>query len=63
VNPEVYLTDVLVRLQDHPADRVADLRPLRRSVEAFVEELSAAKPFVPAVEDRIGACQRFRAAR
>jgi len=34
VNPEVYLTDVLVRLQDHPADRVADLLP-HRWKEAF----------------------------
>jgi transposase len=29
VNPEVYLADVLIRLQDHPADRVADLLPHR----------------------------------
>jgi hypothetical protein len=29
VNPEVYL-DVLTRLQDHPADRVAELLPHRR---------------------------------
>ncbi|MDP9149394.1 MAG: transposase domain-containing protein, partial [Myxococcota bacterium] len=29
VNPEVYLADVLIRLQDHPADRVAELLPHR----------------------------------
>ena len=29
VNPEVYLADVLIRLQDYPADRVADLLPHR----------------------------------
>ncbi|WP_354532471.1 transposase domain-containing protein [Pseudorhizobium tarimense] len=26
-NPEVYLTDVLTRIQDHPNDRLADLLP------------------------------------
>jgi hypothetical protein len=29
INPEVYLADVLIRLQDHPADRVAELLPHR----------------------------------
>jgi transposase len=29
VNPEVYLADVLIRLQDHPRDRVAELLPHR----------------------------------
>jgi transposase len=29
VNPEAYLADVLVRIQDQPKDRVADLLPLR----------------------------------
>jgi transposase len=29
VNPEVYLADVLIRLQDQPKDRVADLLPHR----------------------------------
>jgi IS66 C-terminal element len=29
VNPEVYLADILIRLQDHPADRVAELLPHR----------------------------------
>ena len=29
VNPEAYLADVLIRLQDHPSDRVADLLPHR----------------------------------
>jgi transposase len=29
LNPEVYLADVLIRLQDHPADRVAELLPHR----------------------------------
>ncbi|MDC7747215.1 transposase domain-containing protein, partial [Rhizobium sp. MC63] len=26
-NPEVYLTDVLTRIQDHPEDRIEDLLP------------------------------------
>ena len=26
-NPEVYLTDVLIRIQDHPKDRLEDLLP------------------------------------
>ena len=26
-NPEVYLTDVLTRIQDHPKDRLEDLLP------------------------------------
>jgi transposase len=26
-NPEVYLTDVLARIQDHPKDRIEDLLP------------------------------------
>ena len=26
-NPEVYLTDVLTRIQDHPKDRIEDLLP------------------------------------
>ena len=30
INPEVYLADVLIRLQDHPVDRVAELLPHRR---------------------------------
>lgn len=29
VNPEAYLTDVLIRIQDHPNDRVAELLPHR----------------------------------
>jgi transposase len=29
VNPEIYLADVLIRLQDHPAGRVAELLPHR----------------------------------
>ncbi len=29
INPEIYLADVLIRLQDHPADRVAELLPHR----------------------------------
>jgi len=29
VNPEVYLADILLRLQDHPKDRVAELLPHR----------------------------------
>jgi transposase len=29
INPEVYLTDVLLRIHDHPKDRVADLLPHR----------------------------------
>lgn len=29
VNPEIYLADVMIRLQDHPADRVAELLPHR----------------------------------
>jgi transposase len=29
VNPEVYLADVLIRIQDHPKDRVAELLPHR----------------------------------
>ena len=29
INPEVYLADVLLRLQDHPQDRVAELLPHR----------------------------------
>jgi hypothetical protein len=29
VKLEVYLADVLIRLQDHPADRVAELLPHR----------------------------------
>ncbi|MBV1703164.1 MAG: transposase domain-containing protein, partial [Hyphomicrobiales bacterium] len=27
LNPEVYLTDVLTRVQDHPADRLEELLP------------------------------------
>jgi transposase len=29
VNPEVYLADILIRIQDYPADRVAELLPHR----------------------------------
>lgn len=29
INPEVYLTDVLLRIRDHPKDRVAELLPHR----------------------------------
>lgn len=29
VNPEAYLTDVLLRIQDHPSHRVAELLPHR----------------------------------
>ncbi|RVK84058.1 transposase domain-containing protein, partial [Sinorhizobium meliloti] len=27
LNPEVYLTDVLTRIQDHPTDRLEELLP------------------------------------
>ncbi|WP_394838646.1 transposase domain-containing protein [Pendulispora rubella] len=29
INPEVYLADILIRLQEHPKDRVAELLPHR----------------------------------
>jgi len=29
VNPEVYLADILIRIQDHPKDRIAELLPHR----------------------------------
>lgn len=29
INPEVYLADVLIRIQDHPKDRIAELLPHR----------------------------------
>ncbi len=27
INPEVYLADILIRIHDHPKDRVAELLP------------------------------------
>lgn len=32
VNPEVYLADVLLRIQDHPSDRLVELLPHRWKV-------------------------------
>lgn len=42
VNPVEYLTDVLIRIQDHPADRIDELLPHRWSREADVEVPAAA---------------------
>lgn len=46
VNPEVYLTDVLLRLQDHPADRVAELLP-HRWKETFGSGFSVERVITP----------------
>jgi len=29
INPQTYLTDILLRIQDHPNDRIAELLPHR----------------------------------
>jgi len=47
VNPEAYLADVLIRIQDHPKDRVAELLPHRwkeRFGNAFTVEIAAGPP-------------------
>jgi hypothetical protein len=47
VNPEVYLADVLIRLQDHPKDLVAELLPHRwkeRFGSGFTVERTVAPP-------------------
>jgi hypothetical protein len=46
INPEVYLTDVLIRLQDHPADRVAELLP-HRWKETFGSGFTVARVVTP----------------
>jgi transposase len=47
VNPEVYLADVLIRLQDHPADRVAELLP-HRWKETFGSGFAVERVVTPA---------------
>ena len=47
VNPEVYLADVLLRLQDHPMDRVAELLP-HRWKERFGSGFAVARTATPA---------------
>lgn len=52
VNPEVYLADVLLRIHDHPKDRVAELLPHRWkesfgsgfTVDRIVEPADATSP-------------------
>lgn len=47
VNPEVYLADVLLRLQDHPSDRIAELLP-HRWKETFGSGFTVARTVAPA---------------
>ena len=42
VNPQEYLADVLIRVQSHPANRIAELTPERWKA-ARAEEAAAAK--------------------
>lgn len=46
VNPEAYLADVLIRIQDHPKDRVAELLP-HRWKETFGSGFADAEDVVP----------------
>lgn len=47
VNPEVYLADVLLRIQDHPKERVAELLP-HRWKETFGSGFTVARIVTPA---------------
>ena len=47
VNPEVYLADVLLRLQDHPSDRIAELLP-HRWKKTFGSGFTVARTVAPA---------------
>jgi transposase len=46
VNPEAYLADVLLRIQDHPKDRVAELLP-HRWKESFGSAYTVARTVTP----------------
>jgi transposase len=37
-NPEIYLTDVLTRIQDHPKDRLEELLPWKWKPTKFLQE-------------------------
>lgn len=47
INPEAYLADVLIRIQDHPKDRVADLLP-HRWKESFGSAYTVSRTVTPA---------------
>jgi transposase len=47
VNPEVYLTDVLLRIQDHPKERLAELLP-HRWKETFGSGFTVERVVAPA---------------
>ena len=47
VNPEVYLADVLLRIQDHPSDRLSELLP-HRWKESFGSGFTVERIVTPA---------------
>ncbi len=46
INPQVYLTDILLRIQDHPKDRIAELLP-HRWKETFGAGFTVARTGTP----------------
>jgi transposase len=47
INPEAYLADVLIRIQDHPKERAADLLPDRWK-ETFGPAFTVSRTVTPA---------------